>query len=239
MSDSKAEYLPVYLEVISADEVNEFDLYMENAGTFRLFRHQSVPITQEDIKSLMGRNHVKLFVPTSQKDQFYDHMVRKLPKMLQDGSIPPGAKLDLLKETSSNILERVLAEPSSKPRLQRTVTQCKNHVNLALQKNSEEKFLTDGRPEVSPPVAHAINVGNLAILLGLRCGIDEPIQLHCLGVGAILHEIGKRIIDKNYYLRPEKNFHLWHPYLHYRIPYSVICPFGSGAYFPAGSSGCR
>ncbi len=205
-TDIKADFLPIRLSTLTPDEVNAFDLYVENAGVFQLYRHQSVPLTFEDIANLREREQCSLYVHQSQKEEMHAHMIKKLPVFLQDGSITTDAKLELLTETSVSIFERVFSNPSSKEGLANSVKQCKNHTALALLAGSNEKIISSGRPDTTSPVAHAINVGNLSILLGLRCGITDPTDLHCLATGAILHEVGKRIIDPNYYSRPESGY---------------------------------
>ena len=61
--------------------------------------------------------------------------------------------------------------------------------------------MAEKQPEAPFPVTHALVVSNYSILLGLQCGIDSADEIHALGVGGLLHEIGKTIIDSEFYTR--------------------------------------
>lgn len=195
------EVLPIGLESITVNSVCEFDLYQEVNGSYRLFRRQQVPIEQKDLNSLKEGGLVTLYVPSSQEQHLHKHMISNIPNILSDETIPVKAKLDILTRTSVGIMDKVLTDPMSESNISVTVDQCRNHVSLALQSNGAERSMVKSTKTPCLPIAHAINVGNLSILLGLRCGISDPDDLHGLGVGALFHEIGKRLLDRNYYFR--------------------------------------
>jgi hypothetical protein len=199
-----AGYLPIELETISADSILGFDLYQAGGDGMRLFRDQSVPISREDIDRFSASGCSRLYVPESQKAEVLDHTIKALPKILENEEIPAETKLEILTKTSEGIFDRILVDPFSKTNVQRTVDNCRNHVKLAGQGDQAVRTMTEKRPSASFPVSHALHVSNLSILLGMRCSITDPEDLHALGVGALLHEIGKRIIDKDYYSRQGK-----------------------------------
>ena len=200
------DFVPISLQAILIDSVLEFDLYQERAGGMRLFRHRRFPISQEDIDRLAEAGYVSLHVPGSQRKEVLDHTIRILPEVLENNATPTEVKLQILTETSIGILERVLNDPQSSTDVQRSVDNCRNHVMLAMQGDDAQKAMVDGQPVAPPPIAHAIQVCNLSILLGMRCRVLNANDVHALGVGALLHEIGKRLIDRNYYF-DENEYH--------------------------------
>jgi HD-GYP domain-containing protein (c-di-GMP phosphodiesterase class II) len=197
------DFIPIGTTCLTADQILAFDLYQSSGGQMRLYRNRNYPYSQQDLEDLLESDCDKLYVPESQKDQLYDYTRRRLPALLKDESIPVEDKLDILSETSVNILGRVLDNPMAPKEIRGVVGQCRNHVQAAFQGEKMCQGMAMERARAPFPIAHAISVANLALVLGLRCEITDPEQLHELGVGALLHEIGKTLIDRDYYYQPE------------------------------------
>lgn len=205
-ANENADYYPINIKSISIDAVYQFDLYQESNGSFRLFRHQDVSISQKDIENLKKYDQEILYVPAEQKEQLNDHMINTLPNILQDKSVPIGDRIDILTDTSACILDRILTEPT-KNNIKGSIEQSNNHVYMALHEDSAQQLMTIDYSNTSYPIAHSISVANMSIILGIQCGITSPKILHNICIGALLHEIGKRIIDKNYYHKHNNNCH--------------------------------
>jgi len=94
-----------------------------------------------------------------------------------------------------------MEEPKSEENLRAISDQCDNHVMMALMGEEERESLRLSRAKGPHHLAHAITVSNLSILLGLNNNVDDSSKLHELGVGALLHEIGKTVLDRDYYTR--------------------------------------
>lgn len=69
---------------------------------------------------------------------------------------------------------------------------------------------------------HSVNVLSLSTLIGLRMGLSKE-QIHDIGVGALLHDLGLRYVDVNYQERYlddmstlEKNEYKKHPVIAYQ-----------------------
>ncbi|MFH1686464.1 MAG: HD domain-containing phosphohydrolase [bacterium] len=196
-------YVPVDIAGISAGQVLAFDLYQLSMGTPRLFRNAEIPLEQEDLDSLLEYGCDTLFVPESQQDLLIGHQIGALPRLLRDSSVSAQVKMEKLSEISSRALERVLIDPTSKQAVQSTVDQCHNHVELAAGGDEEQDAMRENRPAAPKAIAHAVAVCNLSILLGIQIGIEDGKELHALATGALLHEVGKQLVDPKYYSRTD------------------------------------
>ncbi len=74
---------------------------------------------------------------------------------------------------------------------------------MAMAGNAEKEEMIKERSKAPFAIAHAMTVANFSILLGVMCGIDDTARLHEIGVGGMFHEIGKTVIDADYYLRSD------------------------------------
>ena len=107
----------------SVDQILSFDLYRSTGGRITLYRSREYPFTAEDLKQLIDSGCQELYVPESQRDLFYDHTRRRLPRLLDDATIPLEEKLEILSETSVNILGRMLDNPMSSEEVGGVVSQ--------------------------------------------------------------------------------------------------------------------
>ncbi len=203
MSPSSDGYLPIEIASISSNSILDFDLYNESGGCYQLFRRHSVALDQEDLDTLVERGTTTLFVPESQSGSLCDHQMKQLPELLQDDSVSVERKVAVLTEISTNLYERFLVAPVPPGTVKRAVNQCENHVGLALQGESAQQSMLHKNSETFSPSAHAVSVCNLSILLGLEFGMTDPEYLHAVGIGGLLHEVGKTMIDSRYYARAQ------------------------------------
>jgi len=187
----------------SVDQILSFDLYRSTGGQITLYRSRDYPFTRDDLQQLIESGCNKLYVPESQRNLFYDHTRRRLPRLLKDESVPLEEKLEILSETSVNILGRMLDNPMSSEEVSGVVSQCRNHVRLAFIGDKARNTMVTNRAQAPFPIAHAVSVANLALVLGMDCSVAGADQLHELGIGALLHEIGKSQLDRDYYYQPE------------------------------------
>ncbi len=197
-----ADYTPIRSETITVDSLLEFDLYQDSGGTLKLYRDRNYPFSKEDLDYLLEHGNDFLYIPDTQQNAMFDHLRKNLPRLLEDETIPIENKLKMLSATSVNILGRVLSNPMSPTEIRGVVEQCENHVTLAVKGREAQNGMAGCRPQAPFPIAHAISVGNLSMLLGLKCKLTDPTELHELGTGALLHEIGKTIIERDYYYQP-------------------------------------
>jgi len=205
------DYLAVRTGMINVNTVLSFDLYQDINGQLRLFRDKSIPLSPNDLTNLSERGAEFLYIPAEQKDQIFEHLRQKLPLILKDASVPVEEKLDVLSKTSANILGKVLDNPMSVENIKEVVSQCDHHVATVLLGEEARTKMAENRPRAPYPIAHAISVGNLSMLLGLKCGMEDADELHELGVGALLHEIGKTMINRDYYYQPGYGFKITDP----------------------------
>lgn len=199
MSVLGPNYLPVQLSTLTARKNLEFDLYQEIGGKPQLFKSKNYPLLKLDIKSLERRGCDVLYVVAAQRGAFIDVLSENLTTVLADKTMPIEDKLMVLSQLSESVLSDVIQTPTSKDAVSRAVRQCAHHVSFASDGKKAQKALVENKSEAPFPIAHALGVSNLSILLGFRCGIDSVEKLRDLGIGALLHEIGKTVIDPNYF----------------------------------------
>ncbi len=195
------DYISLGVRPLAIEKALGFDLFQLEEGSFRLYRHRSIPFTQDDIDKLLAAGREILYVPKNQRTAFYEHMSSHLKQTLSDPQIPVTEKMSALTETSAEILANAVGAPDSAEEISAVYKQSENHVIFALLGGDSQKEMQTTKSKAPPALAHAISVCNLSILLGIRCGIEDQQELRDIGAGALLHEVGKSVLDDKYYLR--------------------------------------
>ncbi|MEZ5359503.1 MAG: HD domain-containing phosphohydrolase [Candidatus Zixiibacteriota bacterium] len=197
-------YMPVQVSALFVRKHLEFDLYQEIGGKPQLFKSKNFPLMKLDLKSLERRGCEVLYIAAAHKGTFIDVLSENLTNVLGDKTISISNKFTVLSQLSEAVLFDVFQTPTSRDVINRAVRQCEHHVTFASDGPEAQKALAGSKSGSPFPIAHALAVSNYSILLGFRCGIESSEDLRSLGVGALLHEVGKTIIDPNYYMRPGK-----------------------------------
>ncbi len=197
------DFIPIGIRALTIEESLGFDLYQLEEGSYRLYRHRSIPFLREDIEKLVQAGRDVLYVPNNQRDAFYVHISSHLTQTLKDPKIPVEDKMSALTEASTQIMADVVCSPESADKIKIACKQSENHVIFALLGGEAQVAMQKTDSTAPYALAHAISVCNLSILLGIRCGIEDQEELRDLGSGGLLHEVGKSILDEKYYLRKD------------------------------------
>jgi len=110
-------------------------------------------------------------------------------------------KAGILYETSTNLVKDVLAKPTLGENIHRSKELVSNTVNFILKGREAFLNLLTITSFDYYTYTHSVNVCTFSIALAQQMGFDDEEFLHELGVGALLHDVGKskvsdRILNK-------------------------------------------
>jgi len=192
---SARKYFPINLDTLRADKLLTFDLYISIEGEMVLYGEKSLPLSGEGRKRLLDSKVQQVYVDEAQRHQVLAYMEQELPLLLHDDRIQPLEKASIMYTTAKVIVEEVFERPTVVGNIKRTEALVRNTVS----------FLTSGAEAFRNLVllsdqdytlhSHSVNVCTFALGLGQGAGIHDPPELQALGVGAILHDVGKTRID--------------------------------------------
>jgi HD-GYP domain-containing protein (c-di-GMP phosphodiesterase class II) len=160
----------------------------------RLYSSASAPPTPHDLRRLMGRGVTKLY---TSKQELAD-MHEQFRDLLQSGvEIPPAVHLEIIRETVKTDLARawksvqvseLVTQTSRLTHMILDVCRPETHVAalmMALQAHDGDTF------------THVTNVCAYVVLLARELGVSDDGLLTALGHAALLHDLGKRSIQKD------------------------------------------
>ncbi|MDZ4723881.1 MAG: HD domain-containing protein [candidate division Zixibacteria bacterium] len=195
------KFMPIYLDSIRVDSVLNFDLYIHVQRELVLYRAANLPFTEKTRQKLLTNKVDRLFVAAENKKDYQLYIEQNLNKILVDSSLPEEKKASILYETSTGLIKDVFSNPTFGENILRSQDMVANTVGFILK--GREAFIN--LLKISSfdyhTYTHSVNVCTFSIALAQQLGIKDPAILNELGVGALLHDVGKsriseRIINK-------------------------------------------
>lgn len=194
-------FLPIYLESLVVDSVLSFDLFIKLGREMVLYRSKQLAFTDDSRRKLLDNKVEKLYVPFTAKHEYQKYIESNLGKIIQDPSIREEKKAGIIYEASKALVKDVLANPSLGENIQRSKDMVANQVSYILK--GREAFLNLMRITSFDyyTYTHSVNVCTFGIALADQLGIKNEANIKDLGLGALLHDIGKskvseRILNK-------------------------------------------
>jgi putative nucleotidyltransferase with HDIG domain len=195
------KYLPVYLESLRVDTVLSFDLYIKIGGDMILYRSADLPFSERTRMKLLDNKVNRLFISGNSRVKYQKYIEQNLDKILIDQKVPQERKAGILYETSKNLMQDVLDNPSYGENIQRSKRMVEHQVSYILKGQEAFHNLLKISSFDYYTFSHSVNVCTFAIALAQQLGYKDEKFLHDLGIGALLHDVGKskisdRILNK-------------------------------------------
>ncbi|MFQ5453128.1 MAG: HD-GYP domain-containing protein [Candidatus Zixiibacteriota bacterium] len=195
------QFLSIHLDSILVDSILEFDLYIRVNRELVLYRSEELPFTDRTRQKLLENNVDHLYINSESKEKYQKYIEQNLGKILDDPHIEETKKAGILYETSTGLVKDVFAKPNLGENIRRSQDLVINTVNYILK--GREAFLSLLKITSFDyyTYTHSVNVCTFAIALAQQMGFHNQEFLYELGVGGLLHDIGKskisdRILNK-------------------------------------------
>ncbi len=189
-------YLPIYLETLRVDTVLEFDLFIKIGKDMVLYRSSDLPFTEKTLHKLLENNVSHLFVNYKSKGKYQTYIEKNLDKILEDRNIPEDKKAGILYETSQTLMQDVLENPEYGENIKRSQDLVGNTVGYILRGQAAFRNLLTISSFDYYTYTHSVNVCTFAVALAQQLGHKDEEYLNELGIGALLHDVGKSKISE-------------------------------------------
>jgi len=204
---TEQKFLPVILDSLRVDTILEFDLYIKVSSELVLYRSANLPFTEKTRHRLLDNRVDRLYVTFESKAKYQRYIEANLDKILDDPFVHEEKKAAILYDTSTSLVKDVLANPTYGENIKRSSDLVSNAVQYILK--GREAFLNLLKITSFDyyTYTHSVNVCTFSIALAQQMGMNDEQFLNELGLGALLHDVGKsrisdRIINKRSSLMP-------------------------------------
>lgn len=202
--ETEVTFQPVSLDTIRIDSVLFFDMYLYKRpsapggqGKYVLYRTQNLPINHDHIQRLADSGVRTLFVKTTERKSYLKYVETNL----NDEKMEDSEKASVIYETATNIVQDALQNPGSEETTRRSTTLVKLTLNALGSERSSIKAHLAAMSGAYTIYTHAVNVAVYSLALANQMALDAE-GLTDLGLGALLHDVGKTRIDQKILYKP-------------------------------------
>ncbi len=165
-----------------------FDLYVKIQSRYVHYIRAGNAISAEKRNKLKDSD--RLFVPNSQRQAFKDF----IHGQLDDESLDPKTKAELLRESSLSLVEEIYENPDVGKALEDSKKIIHQFVKFMEQEPEGMDHLISLSTHDFYTYNHSLDVGVYALGIGRLAGYSQE-ELEELGRGALFHDIGKKWVD--------------------------------------------
>jgi HD-GYP domain-containing protein (c-di-GMP phosphodiesterase class II) len=175
---------------IRRDTSADFNLYMRSKDNkYILYRGANTTITEAH-KETLNENGVKRLYIQGEDQQKYLHYVEKHMSSILSSSAPVEEKASILYQSTNQLIQDVMDKPDLGENIERVDQLVDTTIN---------DFMDDERNLLKmiyvmafdyTLYTHSVNVTVFGLALGRQLKLSQE-DLHCLGMGLMLHDVGK------------------------------------------------
>lgn len=193
------KFIPVSVDSLILDQEVEFDIYIptSEASPPVLYRAKNQPFDAAAKAKLEQARVSTFYVCVDDVDVYHRYMENNLDKIVADKTLPSSRKAEVVYETSRRVMQDVLNDPRSGENIKRSEKIVTSTVDFILRDKDAFVCLLTVTSYDYYTYTHSLNVCIYTVALAQRTGITDRTQLHQLGTGALLHDVGKSGIDKS------------------------------------------
>lgn len=189
-------YWPIELDTLRINSNLDFDLYLKSGADTILFRPESEPFTEETYNKLIENGVRVLYTPLSQQHVYQRYIESHIADILRDTTIDGATKASLAYDTSQMLVKDILANPTLGENVRRGQDMVTASVDFILKDKDAFANLVKVMSFDYKVYTHSVNVCTFSIALAKFMGINDEESLNNLGVGALLHDVGKTKIPE-------------------------------------------
>lgn len=183
-------------EALQADFATGFDLYLpgESGRAPVLYRESHLPFTADIRRRLADNNVNELLVKTADRCAWLKYTGQILPGFLADAAVPVHERAAFLYESAQGLVQEILASPNVRDMVAQSRNTVGSMVDFLFKEDTSLHELMQLTSYDYYTYTHSVNVFVYSVSLANRLGFSGD-AVNEFGHGALMHDIGKRMID--------------------------------------------
>ena len=198
------QYFPICPAVLNPDMLTDFRVYLKQNGRYVLYTLERQRFTQNLKKRLVNNGITTVYVPNYQQEEYDKYIFENLNTILNNPDIDQDVRSQVLLETSAKQMQRLFEKQEHISQnhvkdLNHLVESSLTFLSRIRAINSLAKFVSHDYKTYT----HSVNVFTYASLLLSSYNVSFAFRRK-VGMGALLHDIGKTLIPRNILNKPGK-----------------------------------
>jgi len=178
-----------------------FNLYAKGPGSgMILFCRAGFAVTPRH-KEVLARSDRVFYISSDEIDLYLDYLFDRIEQVVANDNIRIGDKARIVRGVGKRIVRRLLDDPRSGAHIDSSKRYIDSQIELIFSSPEAAVHLFALSSADPYALSHSINVSTFCMLLGEQLFGRSREQLHQLGLGGLLHDIGKTQIDEKLLLK--------------------------------------
>ena len=192
------EYVSVPVATLIANSVPDFALYLTHSdypGRRVLYRKQGLVLSKDHLACLQRHGVDHVYILVQDRPLQHRYMVESARQLLDDPATPAPQKAAIIYEFSKSAVQCAFDEP------------CEQNIKTCRDLAQEQVRYVVSDPQAMASLlriishdyytyTHSVNVCSFTVALCRRAGLDDLERLKVIGIGAMLHDVGKSQINR-------------------------------------------
>jgi len=198
-----SRFIPIPLQSVRVDSLLAFDLFirrdhqdLSRGPNFVLYRKRDLPIRTNHIRRLLDSGVDTVFTSAADRKNYRRYLEGNLHAILTDADVDMTQKANVAYEAATGLVEDVWQHPNSPECIQRSQTLVEETFTNVIDQKDPVRYFLSVMSGVYTTYTHSVNVCLYALALGRRLSLPIA-DIQNLGLGALLHDVGKARIDRN------------------------------------------
>jgi putative nucleotidyltransferase with HDIG domain len=185
------KFLPIYVQSLWNDSILGFDIYLYNGQEMILYRAADIQFTAKMRKALQESGVRHLYIKVENRKEYQKYIQTHITKILKDPALDDFTKSSIVYDNTKEVIKEALSNPTTGENIKHCQAMVESTALYILEgKNAFHNMLRIMSFDYSI-YTHSVNVCTFSLALANAAGINTTKELHEIGTGALLHDVGK------------------------------------------------
>jgi len=189
------KYVPIVLDSLRLDSLLDFDLYLPRGDEMILYRSSQLPFCEKTRRTLLENSVRRLYVSVNEWSEYQRYVEGNLTQIIASSDLDDNIKAGIIYEAAERTIKDVFDNPQLGENIRRSQNVVANTVSFVIRDQTAFKSMIEVMSFDYKTYTHSLNVCTFSIALAQHIGITNEAELCRLGIGALLHDVGKTRID--------------------------------------------
>ncbi len=194
-SQIKSSHCAVPIELALSEEVPDVSLFLattdsKNHPAYKIFREEGLYLSTVEVQALIDNGVKNVYILRSDVPKFTQYVERVLVEMPTTSPMVDQKKVTLLRDSAIGVMTEIFASPTPEA-IEKGVKVVNGFVYLLMKDPKAYDILLSLSSHDHYTLQHSVGVATNAIILGKKVGVNDEAALIELGIGGLLHDIGK------------------------------------------------
>jgi putative nucleotidyltransferase with HDIG domain len=198
------QYVPIEIEFLELDGVCEQDIYLHVQDRYVLYRGANLPFSLQDKIRLEKAKTKFIYIYCENEAELRRFYESNLSNIIDNDKIDSEKKAQVLYHCAKGIAQDLFEKPTSSETIQRSRGVVDNTLKLLSQSSNAFVQMISLSGHDYYTYTHCVNVLTLTVSLLSDLGFKDPKFLKEAGMGALLHDVGKKKVPIEILNKPGK-----------------------------------